>query len=51
MADAEKRQLYDDGVDIKKKKKKKNSELDSGSESEDEDGQKKKSLREEIERK
>ena len=50
LNDPEKRQLYDDGVDTTKKKKKK-SEYDSESDSEDEDGNKKKSLREEVERK
>lgn len=50
LSDPEKRQLYDDGVDLRKKKKK-SSDLDSESDSEDEDGNKKKSLREEIERK
>lgn len=51
LNEPEKRQLYDDGVDLsgKKKKKKKKSEYDeSSSESEDEDGNKKKSLREEV---
>jgi hypothetical protein len=50
LSDPEKRQLYDDGVDVKKHKdKKKKNDLDS--DSDDEDGDKKKSLREEIERK
>jgi hypothetical protein len=44
-------QLYDDGVDVKKKKKKKSPYDSDSSDSEDEDGNKKKSLREEIERK
>ena len=52
LSNPEKRQLYDDGVDVnKKKKKKKGAYDDESSESEDEDGNKKKSLREEIERK
>jgi len=52
LSDTEKRQLYDDGVDVKKKKKQKRHEDDSSeSDSEDEDGNKKKSLREEVERK
>jgi hypothetical protein len=54
LSNPEKRQLYDDGVDVnkkKKKKKKKGRYDDDSSESEDEDGNKKKSLREEIERK
>jgi len=53
LSDVEKRQLYDDGVDINKKRKKKDRDPydDSSSESEDEDGNKKKSLREEVERK
>lgn len=51
LSDPEKRQLYDDGVDVKKHKNKKKNPLDSESDSEDEDGNKKKSIREEIERK
>ena len=52
LSDPEKRQLYDDGVDTtKKRKKKEKGPYDSeSSESEDEDGNKKKSLREEVER-
>jgi hypothetical protein len=53
LSDGEKRQLYDDGVDVKKAKKKKKKQGDDSddSDSEDDDGNKKKSLREEVERK
>jgi hypothetical protein len=53
LSNPQKRQLYDDGVDVNKKKKKKKNRYgeEESSDSEDEDGNKKKSLREEIERK